>query len=65
MKTISILLLFAIVAITLEKVTAEFMLVEIEDEEEKGMLYLFCTHQVKNIFMKLCRELESNGKNSL
>ena len=42
MKTISILLLFSIVAITLGKATTDFLLVEIEYEEGKGMLILFC-----------------------
>ena len=37
MKTISILLLFVIVATTLERITAEYLLVEIDDEEGKGM----------------------------
>jgi len=35
MKTISILLLFAIVATTLERITAGYLLVEIDDEEGK------------------------------
>ena len=47
MKTISILLLFAIVAITLEKAIAEYLLVEIEDEEGRGTLYLFCYSSIE------------------
>ena len=39
MKTISILLLFAIVATTLERITARYLLVEIDDEEGKSMFY--------------------------
>ena len=52
MKTICIFFLFAIVATTLEKIAAEYLLVEIDDEEGKGIdggkgiFNDFVTHQV-------------------
>ena len=48
MRTVSNLILFAIFAVVVEEVTAKYVLVEINDGEEKGNVMLLLFHMIKN-----------------
>ena len=53
MKTISDLILLSIVAIALETITAEYLLVEVNDAKENGMFYNVFNEKVMRIKIKI------------
>lgn len=57
MNTFSILLLAAMLAIVVKKSDEEYLLVEIDNEEAKGMFLLFLFHRCTRLICETAQKL--------